>query len=284
MAFLKELPAWFDLANYQVLTTLTPGELKAQIEKRVHNLACAMSMGIGEYSSPLCRSILDDVISNLKDIWCGNPCIEGLLDNERFEPQAVEPTSSEDAVNHYLSLKENGYFSGEPCAYEDAREYFINNDIYSENRKQIDDEMGVYTRGFSVNIDLGLFTDKEILEKLKVILPDLRKKTRLNEPKKGQIINQTYKNKVLKYEVIPLIDLVLWQVIHREKISRKVLLDVVYKDFSRVNQEGELEPICDNFYDERIRPFVLKCVGDERLDKAPEIFNIFKLLQTYSAQ
>ncbi|MDO6488671.1 DUF6387 family protein [Colwellia sp. 6_MG-2023] len=277
MSFLKELPEWFDLDNYQVLTDLTPRELKAQFDERIMIHSSVVSIAKDKTSTPLHFDILNDGICKIKKIWAGEPVINGLSDNERFEHKPVTPTSSEDAVNHYLALQEKGFFEGERWAYEDNRQYFVNNDLYTENRKLEPDEDAIYTQGFSINIDLEFSTNKEILDIISTSLNKWRAKTRLNEPSKGQLVNDTYKSKILQYKVLPLIDLFIWQTIHSKKMSRKVIFDVVYKDFFRTNRKGELVPICDDYYDERIKAFILKCIGKEKLEHNPEIFNIFKL-------
>jgi hypothetical protein len=272
MSFLKKLPEWFDLDNYQVLINLTPAELKAQIDARIMALGSLYGATLCSKLSPGHADILKTITKEIHNIWLGNVCIAELKDVDIGEwARPVTPTSSMDAVCHYLALEEKGFMDDDFLRFDESTSYFIGNDIYTENRSLEDNELDVYTHGFSVNIDLETSTNKEIIQAIKKSLPKWRKKTGLKEPEREQLINETYKGKVLDYKVLPLIDLIIWQTINDKKFSRKALFSYLYKDYIKE------EPITDKKYDEVIKPFVLRCVGSERLKHNPEIYNLFQL-------
>jgi hypothetical protein len=271
LSFLKELPEWFNLDNYHSLESLTPNELQSQIEHRFFILNTLDGYDDNGNSTPLYESFIGEHRRDLECIWDGSVCI----DEEYFgEPYftVITPLSSQDAISHYHLLKDNGYFDGDnKSKYECDLLYFATNDLYTENKKLDPKGDSLFTNGYSVNIDLNTYTNKEILDYLKKSLPEWRKKTDCKQPTREQLINKTYKRKVLQYKVIPLIDLITWQAIHGKKVSRKVIFSGVFNDYIQD------EPISDKKYDEVVNPFIIKCVGENRVNSNPDLFNLFQL-------
>ncbi|EAR6127515.1 hypothetical protein ET349_22960, partial [Salmonella enterica] len=82
-----------------------------------------------------------------------------------------------------------------------------------------------------VSFDLGLSSDEEIITALQTMLPDLRKEYEI-EPVKTEKIGLAKIRKLVDYNIIPMMDLLIWAKFKKVKISNMVLSRVLYPDFT----------------------------------------------------
>lgn len=268
MAMQKSLPEWFELEKYEEVSFLSPDEIKHQISERRMILTGLIDLLSWDALPPVIASIANDAMGSFKKIMSGDVIVnrEGLKEFIEASNSAIQPFSSEDAINHYLLLKKNGFFENEPCQYETERKRFVFNDLYIENRRLTRDEDEITPHSYSVNIDLNGFTNKEIIDSLQQLLPLWRTKLKIDEPHKDKTAESTFKNKAIQYRALPIIDLMIWCFIYEHKISRNLIFQSLFNDYFRN------KPITDKAYDDVIKPFISKCFngGDDNL-------NIFRI-------
>ena len=82
-----------------------------------------------------------------------------------------------------------------------------------------------------VSFDLGMSSDEEIITALQTMLPDLRKEYEI-EPVKTEKIGLAKIRKLVDYNIIPMMDLLIWAKFKKVKISNMVLSRVLYPDFT----------------------------------------------------
>lgn len=268
MAMQKSLPEWFELKKYEEVSFLSSDEIKHQISERRMILTSIIDLLSWSTPPPVIASIANHAMGSLKKIMSGEVIInrEGLKEFVEASNSAIQSFSSEDAINHYLLLKKNGFFENEPSLYEIERKRFLFNDLFIENRRLALDENEITPHSYSVNIDLRSFTNKEILDSLQKLLPLWRTKLKINEPHKDKTTETTFRNKAVQYRALPIIDLMIWCFIYEHKISRKLIFQSLFNDYFRN------KPITDKAYDEVIKPFILKCFNGDNGN-----LNIFSL-------
>ncbi|EAN9587884.1 hypothetical protein EOW58_24935, partial [Salmonella enterica] len=82
-----------------------------------------------------------------------------------------------------------------------------------------------------VSFDLGMSSDEEIITTLQTMLPVLRKEYKI-EPVKTEKIGLAKIRKLVDYNIIPMMDLLIWAKFKKVKISNMVLSRVLYPDFT----------------------------------------------------
>ena len=82
-----------------------------------------------------------------------------------------------------------------------------------------------------VSFDLGMSSDEEIITALQTMLPILRKEYEI-EPVKTEKIGLAKIRKLVDYNIIPMMDLLIWAKFKKVKISNMVLSRVLYPDFT----------------------------------------------------
>lgn len=279
MNFLKNTPEWFNLKNYEFINGATSDEINVQISERINIFNQLRDHYQGQIPPhKMFWESYDNAISKFAKIIQGEPQIKDLESKKEIikrksisSSEAIEATSSEDAIHHYLYLENKGFFA--ECdggsRYRINREEFINNSLYIANR-EIALESWQYTQGLSVNIDLKFSNDYEILEQLKGLLPKWRKELDIPRPAKRILKNNIYRDKIYEIKLLPLFDLMLWSAIYQEKVSRKAIFSDVFNDWFNN------KPIDDKTYDQTIKPNILKYIADSR-NSDQHVLNIFKL-------
>lgn len=82
----------------------------------------------------------------------------------------------------------------------------------------------------NLNIDLKRNGDKYILEQIKKLLPKWRKELRINEPKSSMSLTDVHLKKILKFQIIPYYDLLVFQQIENVKIPHRVVVEAIFPD------------------------------------------------------
>ena len=205
----EELKSWFSLENYEQLKSLTIKELHTELAFRE---AIFDSVNFG----------WEDDNQNLRSILEGNPILS-IQDNNHGHVAQVSFGDIKKLENKLIMFsmdffEENGDFKKElkkkPIT-KTMRDFFLN-----QNSSKI-----------YVSFDLGMSSDEEIITALQTMLPILRKEYEI-EPVKTEKIGLAKIRKLVDYNIIPMMDLLIWAKFKKVKISNMVLSRVLYPDFT----------------------------------------------------
>ena len=201
----EELKSWFSLENYEQLKSLTIKELHTELAFRE---AIFDSVNFG----------WEDDNQNLRSILEGNPILSRQDNNhghfgkgQRHVAQVsfgdIKKLENKLIMFSMDFFEENGDFKKElknkPIT-KTMRDFFLN-----QNSSKM-----------YVSFDLGMSSDEEIITALQTMLPILRKEYEI-EPVK-----------LVDYNIIPMMDLLIWAKFKKVKISNMVLSRVLYPDFT----------------------------------------------------
>ena len=209
----EELKSWFSLENYEQLKSLTIKELHTELAFRE---AIFDSVNFG----------WEDDNQNLRSILEGNPILSRQDNNHGHFGKGqrhVAQVSFGDIkklenklikiVKMFLTeLKKE--LKKKPIT-KTMRDYFLN-----QNSSKM-----------YVSFDLGMSSDEEIITTLQTMLPVLRKEYEI-EPVKTEKIGLAKIRKLVDYNIIPMMDLLIWAKFKKVKISNMVLSRVLYPDFT----------------------------------------------------
>ncbi|EAQ9656751.1 hypothetical protein NAE35_002508 [Salmonella enterica] len=212
----EELKNWFNLDNYEPIKSFTIKELHREIVFR-------------EVIFDSINFEWEDENQNLKSILDGNPILsrqENYYDPYVKGQKHVVQISFGDIEKLEKKLimfdmdffEQNGDFKKElknkPIT-QTMRDFFLN-----KNSSKM-----------YVSFDLGLSSDEEIISALQTMLPTLRKEYEI-DPVKTEKIGLAKIRKIVDYNIIPMMDLLIWSKFKKAKISNMVLSRVLYPDFT----------------------------------------------------
>lgn len=211
----EEIKSWFSIENYEQLKSLTIKELHIELALRE---AIFDSLNFG----------WEDDNKNLRSILEGNPILSRQDNNGHFGrgQRHVAQVSFGDIKKLENKLimfsmdffEENGDFKKDlkkkPIT-KTMRDFFLN-----QNSSKM-----------YVSFDLGMSSDEEIITALQTMLPILRKEYEI-EPVKTEKIGLAKIRKLVDYNIIPMMDLLIWAKFKKVKISNMVLSRVLYPDFT----------------------------------------------------
>lgn len=212
----EELKSWFSLENYEELKSLTIKELHTELAFRE---AIFDSVNFG----------WEDDNQNLRSILEGNPILSRQDNNhghfgkgQRHVAQVsfgdIKKLENKLIMFSMDFFEENGDFKKElkkkPIT-KTMRDFFLN-----QNSSKM-----------YVSFDLGMSSDEEIITALQTMLPILRKEYEI-EPVKTEKIGLAKIRKLVDYNIIPMMDLLIWAKFKKVKISNMVLSRVLYPDFT----------------------------------------------------
>ena len=204
----EELKSWFSLENYEQSKSLTIKELHTELAFRE---AIFDSVNFG----------WEDDNQNLRSILEGNPILSRQDNNhghfgkgQRHVAQVsfgdIKKLENKLIMFSMDFFEENGDFKKEL-----KKNFFLN-----QNSSKM-----------YVSFDLGMSSDEEIITALQTMLPDLRKEYEI-EPVKTEKIGLAKIRKLVDYNIIPMMDLLIWAKFKNVKISNMVLSRVLYPDFT----------------------------------------------------
>lgn len=228
----KDIP-WFKIENYDYIHNLGESDILLELEIRRDILLGNTSIDEFFYSQQ-CEFIFN-----------GDPQIK-LTDSERgieFDhveevpgviPEffsstgfyfqnvlnfgsAVMPTSIFETLKNHRWLLENNYYDGDETSLEDSKSTSL---LSSISLLKPNGEI-------SCSLDLQNYTDEEILQSIKNQLPGWRTNIlKIPEPNKRFIKDAEIK-KIKDYKIIPIFDLMIWELHENLTISKRVIASCV---------------------------------------------------------
>ncbi len=242
----NDLPEWFNLDNYKIFHTLGVDGLESQLVKR-RFLINSILEGWGweheqiEYWKQIQNKdvLLEEIedpewlehVDRLKD--CGE-----YLDHNRetcnlSSTGAIGGVSTMQAYMHYLALKNDGLIT------EEDKHSIFKNELLLGDLSMIDQlyDSKRCREGAAIFINLEEFTNKELINDFQILLPKWRSQLNIEEPEDVILAKQTDIQKVLSYEIIPLLDLKIWCEMSNKEIAHSVYAGTLFPDLNR----GETE-------------------------------------------
>lgn len=269
----EQLPEWFNLERYEALLSLSVRDFMCQLERRMikpgpHKLAKWIT---DELSHGVLLTCLDDLIRN-NDKKRERRNEESNL-AERY---AVKPMSNIDLAEHDRIARWRGIY-GEFAPKGSDRGMEYDGIIYDRDRAYqsvtLEPDVPVV---LPVLIGLGEATDDEIVASITALLPLWRKQ--LHTPAPSQRLDAkagiTELVKVAEYQVIPLLDLIIWAGLEEKVLTNGLLAQVLYppsinspgRDANHVTQT--IMPFIRKIKDNVFRDAVLLAIDNE-----PEVYD-----------
>ena len=280
----SELPSWFNLSNYDVLSELEGIKLWNQVVKRFSIVDYLDSQDskeenyFSEDDSYLWRAITaGQVILESSDTYKTKEELEREKEwahelseqqNDGLEEWQLEQRQQWDLANkesvslsRSSSIKGLGIYS---CHH--ITELFKDKGLIIDNKANdyvmiasplalSDVNLGSKKNDINlydgmtvfIEIDLGARRNDEIIDELTWLLPKWRKEVGVSEPDRLKVTPSTYK-RIADYRIIPYLDLYIWALNNRVTISNSVLAVALFPN----GEKGDTE----------IRQTILKFVSD----------------------
>lgn len=249
----KDLPKWFKLANYDYLLSLSDDDI-------AHELICHESLFCNSKQQPSIKQCIYSCVFN------GEPNIlawEKACDEYGQQPEIIKQYERDqekrkmqrneeykildklrpsltlpmvDGVTYvslFDTLKDSTFLQQQGFITYDGSERFHDQALFqsfvpiSTYKLRYNEPNYHYT--ISCNLHIEEHTDHEILEAIKTLLPIWRKKTGYPEPQKI-LQKPSDMKRVVKYKLIPLLDLKSWANIEKVKIENRVLVTALFPD------------------------------------------------------
>jgi hypothetical protein len=257
----SEIPPWFDIKNYRMLNMLSEEALTLQLEFRIELLNSYNFHTDGDDTEPVSINdfLYPGELRRWATILSGNPIVESNWEVEALEYEELMPlphseqnsvpaeeivqrqaiadwtdyekrnntrlpaTASFSGLNTlnfvglYEKLKKTKTLNESSPLAGIKNEHFLAdiNLVLNEKARDIDKISTVF-----LALRLGKCTDREILEDLRTLLPLWREELGLPEPSK-QKPHPSLFNKVKSNQVIPYLDLYIWQLFNKCKITQE---------------------------------------------------------------
>lgn len=285
---LTKLPDWFVHQNYEKFKKFTEDEIWEELNLRKLMLfqLFGYASSSGQFPNSRFKSRIYTSYDQLQNhIFSGNPLLAKAQKNE-VNTKDTPSYSNVESNNHkpknkftHLTLSKSVCVS--PLSiFDTTRLNDISVNFLSESVKSSDyherntayglsidkvgqeaiprDETLSKPRGINLNLNTIYFTDEQILEEIKRLLPIWRNEIKHPEI---QIIKPRSDDlqKILNYEIFALCDLITWEFVNQSRIRKSVLVREIYKYIPR----GEIE------LKQTIMPFLHKVFNPmyRRVDK-----------------
>jgi len=241
----SELPCWFQLDKYNILNDLNDVDLESQLKLRIDLFMNLIRLNPWRPSdeSKYKQILNNDVIlkveypSNLED---------GVLDYSLSRTFAVEGFPWIYGYTLVKGLESRGELAKgqNPLTLEPRLAYgsysVVSQKFYLSAMETVD-----------VSLDLKHYTDKEIVDDIKILLPKWRNELKIKEPPNKPHTEETRLKKVLHYEIIPLLDLKIWCEVNKNEITQSVYAGALFPEHDR----GDTE------FKQTIIPFLKKLIS-----------------------
>jgi len=249
---IREITSWFNLKNYDFFESYPLEDILFQIRLR-----CIFLIVYTPFDSEteqldaqkrvleqikkgkLDASLFDDFITeqsiesnddNIEFIVNGASVIS--LDHSMSQGVDVEDLSSGEAITPFTMgdlVTYHRYFARHGFIEEDDRTVSIRQGkvFTSVNMADILDER--FGDDLLIKVDIASHTDEELLLEFKELLKVWRDETGHEEPSYGNSrVGISSFKKILDYRIIPLLDLMLWELVEERKISNEILSRILF--------------------------------------------------------
>jgi hypothetical protein len=258
--------SWFKLSNYDYLDKLDTETLERELLSHLEYLEWTKehfekmdSLGEQLWSGLSPNDSLLGVNPKMDEQWSkiseGNPrlqtendCYGDVAGNFIWESNAISGYSVHAALSHalYLDLEIT-----KPLVEDRALEYV---DLFLQERLQATSKLEKVT----VEIDLKNHTDREITTQLINLLKPWRDQLGIPEPDGIKIKRSDHYLNLLKYQIIPLIDLKRWEKITGNSIEDEVISILLYTNDSDVDFSRTVMGFYNNIIENNYREAMVK--------------------------
>ncbi|WP_033577398.1 DUF6387 family protein [Dickeya chrysanthemi] len=235
---MKAIKQWFKLSNYDVLQEITINDLSYEISRRVS----LNRHDFGKEGYPCHERYLEEEAK----ILAGQPLLASST--EKISPTTKKKNPLIDAQLHVRHMTVNDISRYEArlrdlkllqrtSSSPDAPSSPVSKE---EGTRRLTD-IETFDAGHSLYLwlNIRLLTDDEVIEHLKRMLPQWRKKYDVGEPDIGSFrFGLSTVKKVINLRVIPMLDLLLWAKRNGAKISYEQLSRLLYPNDSEVIRGG----------------------------------------------
>ncbi|MEQ9849711.1 DUF6387 family protein [Pectobacterium brasiliense] len=224
----KALEAWFDIERYEATEKLTLQQFYVEIERRI--LAYRM-LQKRDTLPPLNRLLLDDYRNKIlrgEISFSGDTSTQG---HALARTYAVVPVTRSNAQLYAKSLTLLG--THPDTAQRSQSEYL------SEYLK----ESGIKSlSSITVDIFLQEASTEDIIEHLKVLIPQWKKQLKMKDPaaREYRFGKSTFR-KIIEYRLIPMMDLIFWGADNDIKIPLSLISSLLHEDSENDRDEGMLK-------------------------------------------
>ncbi|OAT75803.1 hypothetical protein A9B99_13400 [Mangrovibacter phragmitis] len=225
----KVLEEWFDVERYEAIKKLTLQQFYVEVERRI--LAYKMLLK-RDTLPPLNRFLLDDYrykILRGEILFSGDTSTQG---HGLAKTYAVNPTT-----------RSHAQFYAKTVALTEATpeiSVLSQSEFLSEYLKETS-----LTNLARITIDIHLeeASTEDIIEHLKVLIPQWKKQLKMNDPavRKYRFGKSTLR-KIIDYRLIPMMDLIFWGADNNDtKISLSLMSSLLHENSEKDRDEGMLK-------------------------------------------
>lgn len=259
----KDLPPWFKLDNYEILKTLKVDDIKAQLQHR----AFLLEFEHWEYDE-VCKweqiQNEDILLVHHDDPWSNdenrtkdsNECCNITDIREKYalaHTLSISGFPSLAAFHHGQELIENSLIFPDENNKADRVKYEVVLGDIDLIEKELIPNLNSTSSCVSIRINLADYMDKEIKNDLNVLLPEWRTQLNIPEPDDIRLSKPSDHNRILNYQIIPLIDLMIWAKQNDTQIAHSVYTIALYP----YGEKGETE------FKQTILPFLKKIISEK---------------------
>lgn len=224
----KALEAWFDVERYEAIEKLTLQQFYVEVERRI----LAYRMLLSRNTIPTFnRLMLDDYrykILRGEVFFSGDTATIG---HELARTYAVNPTTRSHAQFYVktLSLTEDTPELSGLSQSEFLSEYLKETSLNNLSR-------------ITVDIHLEEASTEEIIEHLKVLIPQWKRQLKMKAPAEREYrFGKSTFRKIIEYRLIPMMDLIFWGEDNGVKIPLSLISSLLHEDSDNDRDEGMLK-------------------------------------------
>lgn len=225
----KVLEEWFDVERYEAIKELTLQQFYVEVERRI--LAYKMLLK-RDTLPPLNRALLDDYrykILRGEILFSGDTSTQG---DGLARTYAVVPVTRSNAQLYAKSLTLIGTH---PETSKISQSEYMSEYLKESGIKSL--------ASITVDIFLQEASTEDIIEHLKVLIPQWKKQLKMNDPavRKYRFGKSTLR-KIIDYRLIPMMDPIFWGADNNDtKISLSLMSSLLHENSEKDRDEGMLK-------------------------------------------
>ncbi|WP_426992078.1 DUF6387 family protein [Methylomonas sp. CM2] len=229
----KGIPEWFNLDNYQTLSTISPLEWYENLHKRRMFFTWTKIAEKNWMEGQTWR--IEDAKKRrmeIINIITKKPVISVQPDKKPFGPRnTLKPLSNRDVINNYDKLRESAppvffdYLELEKQSRDAAYTMSYRND---ELKKYFDDYCEPWGFGNAI-LSVGLHaTDEHIIQDFKIWLAKTRKL--LAKASAKRVFTNADFSEWTEYKILPYLDLQIWSIYSGSRITQAMIGNAIFPD------------------------------------------------------
>ncbi|MDH8140997.1 DUF6387 family protein [Klebsiella pneumoniae] len=225
----KAIEVWFDIDRYDAIEQLTLQQFYVEVERRI--LAYKM-LQKRDTLPPLNRLLLDDYRNKIlrgEVLFSGDTSTQG---HELARTYAVVPVTCSNAQLYAKSLT---LLATHPETSQKSQSEYLSEYLKESGIKSLS--------SITVDIFLQEASTEDIIEHLKVLIPQWKKQLKMNAPavREYRFGKSTFR-KIIEYRLIPMMDLIFWGADNDDiKIPLSLMSSLLHEDSDNYRDEGMLK-------------------------------------------